>query len=185
MDVAGRSGIRALVCVSVATCGRGDHAPAKTAGKPALTSPVACYEGRTTIPRPDRSSPQDLAIVIKRTVDPAAQEIDEQVIEFPNAQLEFDLVEHVVGNAFTFEERNGLYRGTGTMEAGSPWGWTAWSWTVRGGDLNIESHYQLTPEGLSIHRITPEFDAREELQAFDCSDYSRRISTRHAQLFGQ
>ena len=157
--------------------------PATPASPP---SPVTCYEGRTTVPRPDDPSRrQEIVIVMKRSIAPSEREIDEQLTEFSNAQLEIDLVEHVDGNAFTLDERHGLYRGSGTFEAGAPWQWTAWSWTVDGGDLNIESHYRVTPSGLSIRRITPEFEARAELWAFDCADYPRRIAAGHARLFGK
>jgi hypothetical protein len=81
-----------------------------------------------------------------------------------------------------------VFSGTGTLDRGAPWQWTAWSWQAeRDGQVIVESDYDVTPTGLAVRRRSWTSDhvpvvIESKLDLFDCQNYARRLAALHAAL---
>lgn len=116
-------------------CGGKTHS---TSTPSPTTKQVHCYVGTTDIFLLDGKKVKTQSGRIKRTLDPVANFIEENVDvsedpTFPVGKTESFDVGMTVSSAvppattatFTMVERNGAFSGTGTL-TGEPWQWTAW-----------------------------------------------------------
>ena len=160
----------------------GCSAPAKQPAPVPVALPAAstaCYAGVAT------GMGQRSRTVARRTVDPAAGQIREDVSHDAagaHGARSFHVVMQVDGDRFTLSERSGAFSGSGTL-VGEPWHWTAWSSTARLRDaaIEVESDDELTPVGLKatkqIRRAGKVLaTTTEELATFDCADWDKAIA---------
>jgi hypothetical protein len=118
-------GLLVLVGCPTATTVAPETAPPPTEPLPAAET--LCYRGMSHFSAPDGTSLGNGGVMARRTVDPAASRIVEEVVEYdsPNEEppAERVLEATVEGDRFTFDFEGG--RGSGTL-TGEPWAWTAW-----------------------------------------------------------
>lgn len=126
------------LCASLGlTSGCGGKTKSTSTPSP-TTKQVQCYVGTTDMFSPDDKKVKTQSARIKRTLDPVANFIEENVDvsddpTFPVGKTESFDVGMTVTSAvppatvatFTMVERNAAFTGTGTL-TGEPWQWMAW-----------------------------------------------------------
>jgi len=97
---------------------------------PVASSLVTYYKGISSVSLPNGQVVGKSTMLVRRTLNPSASEIEEYVIEMSpqkkDDQQEFKVIMNVEGNSFKMKDSNGSFSGTGTLE-GEPWKWTSWS----------------------------------------------------------
>ena len=141
---------------------------------PAATT--VCYAGRST------GMGQRARTIARRTVDPAARQITEDVSHDDagsHGARSFHVVMAVVGDHFTMTETGGAFRGTGTL-VGDPWRWTSWTSTseIPKAGITVESDDEVTPTALKATKQIKKdgkllATTTEELASFDCADWDK------------
>jgi hypothetical protein len=122
--------------------------------------------------------------VMRRTVDPAARQIVEDVNHGDAAThrvTQFHVVMNVDGDRFTMTEAGGAFTGTGTL-TGEPWRWTAWSSTSQlagaGKGIEVESEGEISEAGIQSSDRIRKGDSvvgttAEQLKPFDCAEWDK------------
>jgi len=151
-------------------------APGERAAPAAPTT--ACYAGVSS------AGDHKVRTIARRTVDPAARQIVEDVSHGETGSYgtrRFHVVMNVDGDHFTMKEAGGAFTGTGTL-VGEPWQWTSWTSIsqvpeagVEAG-LEIESRDELTSTGIQATKQIRKdgkvvTTAIEQLTAFDCAEW--------------
>jgi hypothetical protein len=147
-------------------------APVERAAPAAPTT--VCYAGVSS------AGDHKVRTIARRTVDPAARQIVEDVSHDEtgtSGTRRFHVVMNVDGDHFTMTEAGGAFTGTGTL-AGEPWRWTSWTSIsqVPGAGVEVESHDELTPTGIQATKQIRKdgkvvTTAVEQLAAFDCAEW--------------
>jgi hypothetical protein len=147
-------------------------APAVPAAPPATTT--VCYAGVTT------GLGQRVRTVLRRTVDPTARQIVEDVSHGDAGShrvTQLHVVMDVAADRFTMKETGGAFTGTGTL-TGEPWRWTSWISTSRlaGSGIEVESDGEITETGIKIaDQIRKDGKVvgttAEQLKPFDCAEW--------------
>jgi len=125
---------------------------------------------------------QRVRTVVRRTVDPGARQIVEDV-RHDGAGAEgarsFHVVMAVAGDRFTLREVGGAFTGTGTL-SGEPWRWTSWTSTsqISAAGVEVTSEDEVTETGLAATREIRKAGqvvgtTAEQLQAFDCAAWDQ------------
>jgi hypothetical protein len=150
------------------------QAPSVPAAPPATST--VCYAGLTT------GLGQRARTVMRRTVDPTARQIVEDVRHGDAAAhrvTQFHAVKDVTGDQFTMKETGGAFTGTGTL-TGEPWRWTSWTSTSQlpGAGIEVESDGELTETGIKIaDQIRKDGHVvgttAEQLKPFDCAEWDK------------
>jgi hypothetical protein len=167
-----------LVSLLVGCSGTPAPAPAVPAAPPAKTT--LCYAGLTT------GLGQRARTVMRRTVDPTARQIVEDVSHGDAGShrvTQLHVVMDVAGDRFTMKETGGAFTGTGTL-AGEPWRWTSWTSTsqLAGAPIEVESDGELTETGIAIaDQIRKAGNVvgttAEQLKPFDCAEWDKATAT--------
>jgi len=167
-----------LVSLLVGCSGPAEPAPAVPGAPPAKTT--LCYAGLTT------GLGQRARTVMRRTVDPTARQIVEDVSHGDAGShrvTQFHVVKDVAGDRFTMKETGGAFTGTGTL-TGEPWRWTSWTSTsqLAGANLEVESDGELTETGVKIgNQIRKDGNVvgttAEQLRPFDCAEWDKATAT--------
>jgi hypothetical protein len=123
---------------------------------------------------------------MRRTVDPAARQIVEEVSHGDAAAhrvTQFHVVMDVAGDQFTMKEAAGAFTGTGAL-TGEPWRWTSWTSTsqLAGANITVESDGELTETGIKItNQIRKDGNVvgttAEQLKPFDCAEWDKATAT--------
>jgi hypothetical protein len=117
--------------------------------------------------------------IARRTVDPAAKQITEDVSHDDagaHGAKSFHVVMDVDGDHFTLKETGGAFTGTGTL-TGEPWQWTAWSSVSQvAGGVEVESDDELTPTGIKATKQIRQSGkvlatTEDALKTFDCAQW--------------
>jgi len=153
-------------------------APAVPSAPPAKTT--LCYAGLTT------GLGQRARTVMRRTVDPAARQIVEDVSHGDAGShrvTQFHVVMDVAGDRFTMTETGGAFTGTGTL-TGEPWRWTSWTSTsqLAAAGIEVESAGELTEAGIKIaDQIRKDGQVvgttARQLRPFDCAEWDKASAT--------
>jgi hypothetical protein len=161
-----------LLSLLVGCSGPAAPAAAVPAAPPATST--VCYAGVTT------GLGQRVRTVMRRTVDPTARQIVEDVRHGDAGShrvTQFHVVMDVAVDRFTMKETGGAFTGTGKL-TGEPWRWTSWTSTsqLAGAGIEIESDGEITETGIKIadqirkdgHVIGT---TAEQLKPFDCAEW--------------
>lgn len=104
--------------------------PAPATATPGADATVTCYFGPSRQTLADGSVREGAELVLRHTFEPDESRIVEETVRFdPLPQVParlYTTVYAVDGDAFTLEESEGQYAGSGTLE-GEPWAWTGWT----------------------------------------------------------
>lgn len=168
----------ALLVVTLAACsGPTAHPPTTPTAPP--TASTACYAG-VSIGMGARAR-----TIARRTVDPAARQIIEDVSHDDagaHGAKSFHVVMTVDGDRFAMTEARGAFTGTGNL-VGEPWRWTAWTSTstIPHTAITVEADDEVTPTTLrSTKRIVQAgkllATTTEELAAFPCADWDKAVA---------
>jgi hypothetical protein len=172
-------GLAALLVGCSGPAARAPTAPAPPAPPAAST---ACYAGLTT------GLGQRARTVMRRTVDPTARQIVEDVRHGDAAShrvTQLRVVMDVAGDRFTMKETGGAFTGTGTL-TGEPWRWTSWTSTSQlagaGAGIEVESDGELTEAGIQIADQIRKGGqvvgtTAEQLKPFDCAEWDKAAAT--------
>jgi hypothetical protein len=163
----------AVICL-IGCSGSSTHPPTAPLEPPAAST--ACYSGMS------RGMGQTARTIARRTIDPAAHQIIEDVSNDDSGAhgaKTFHVVMSVTGEQFTMKETGGAFTGTGTL-AGEPWKWTSWTSTsqIPQTTITVESEDELTPTGMTATKNIKQ-DGKligtttEELKSFDCADWDK------------
>ncbi len=144
----------------------------------------------TAIPGPSTTCYAGLALgmgqrsrtIARRTVDPAAHQIVEDVSHDDSGAhgaRSFHVVMTVDGDHFTMAETGGAFAGNGTL-TGEPWRWSSWSSTsqIPKTGITVDSDDELTPTGMKATKQIRKdgkviASTSEELAAFDCAEWDK------------
>jgi hypothetical protein len=128
---------------------------------------------------------QTARTLARRTVDPAAHQITEDVRHDDggaHGANSFHVVMTVDGDHFTMTEAGNAFRGSGTL-AGEPWRWTTWSSTaeIPNTGITVSSDDELTDTGMvATKQIRREGKVlgttKDELKAFDCATWDAAVA---------
>lgn len=167
-----------LLSLLVGCSGPAAPAPAVPGAPPAKIT--LCYAGLTT------GLGQRARTVMRRTVDPTARQIVEDVSHGDAGShrvTQFHVVMDVAGDRFTMKETGGAFTGTGTL-TGEPWRWTSWTSTSQlvGASIEVESDGELTETGIKIaDQIRKDGNVvgttAEQLKPFDCAEWDKATAT--------
>ncbi len=146
--------------------------PAHPVALPAATT--ICYAGVAT------GMGQKSRTIARRTVDPAAHQIIEDVTHDQAAAhgaKSFHVVMDVTGDHFTMTETGGAFTGSGTL-TGEPWQWTAWSSVsqIPNTGIEVSSDDVASPSNLKNRKEIRQggkvlATTEESLEAFDCAQW--------------
>jgi hypothetical protein len=135
---------------------------------------TVCYAGVSS------AGDHKVRTIARRTVDPAARQIVEDVSHNETGTYgtkRFHVVMNVDGDHFTMKEASGAFTGTGTL-VGAPWQWTSWTSIsqVPEAGVEVESRDELTPTGIQATKQIRKdgkvvTTAVEQLAAFDCAEW--------------
>lgn len=167
------------IVISLAACSGAQHPPASPPpAEPPPPSTTTCYAG-TSI-----GMGQSARTLARRTVDPAAHQITEDVSHDDQAAhgtKSFHVVMTVDGDHFTMTEANNAFRGSGTL-VGDPWRWTSWSSTSEIPDtgITVDSDDEVTETGMTATKQikrggTVVGSTRDELKVFDCAKWDAAV----------
>ncbi|MEO7732992.1 MAG: hypothetical protein ABIY55_18665 [Kofleriaceae bacterium] len=169
-------------------CGAGGSSPVAPGptlapeAAPTIVATTACYQGTSS------GAGQHARTIARRSVDPNAREIVEDVVhDDPSGRgvKSFHVVMKVDGARFTMTEASGGFTGTGTL-VGEPWRWTSWTSTSQLAQpgtqgaaqarIEVESHDELTARGMLAHKQirkdgTGIATTVDELTTFDCAGW--------------
>jgi len=140
------------------------------------------YEGTSTATLPTGRSVPNGVIIARRTVDPVAGTVVEDVVSNdgrrPAAEYVFTM--RVRGASFTMHAADGSQLGEGTLD-GDAWRWTAWRSTTRlPGGIRVESVDTLLADGLVAHKTIFGSDGAltltttERLSSIDAARFDQR-----------
>jgi hypothetical protein len=166
---------RAAILVIIGCSG-----PAKPpVAQPLPAASTTCYAGLAI------GMGQRARTVAKRTVDPAAGQIIEDVSHDDagaHGARSFHVVMKVSGDQFTMEETSGAFTGSGSL-AGDPWRWTSWSSTsqIPKAGIEVSSDDELTPKGMKATKEIKKdgkvlATTTEELATFDCANWDKAVA---------
>lgn len=171
------SGVLAVLAVLAGCSDRAVPPPAAPAPPPAAST--VCYAGLTT------GMGQRARTIVRRTVDPTARQIVEDVSHGEaraHSVKTFHVVIDVSGDRFTMKEAGGAFTGTGTL-TGEPWRWTSWTSISQlpGAGIEVESNDELTDTGIqAIKQIRRDGKVvgttTEQLKAFDCASWDQALA---------
>ena len=152
-------GCAILVLASGCPATSGTPEPVAPPTGPLPAAETLCYRGMSHFSAPDGTSLGAGGVMARRTVDPAASRIVEEVIEYdaPNEEppAERRLEATVDGDRFAFDLDG--WHGSGTL-VGEPWAWTSWgSETVLEGGMRVVSEDEAS--GRDIRFRQQVFDA--------------------------
>jgi hypothetical protein len=146
--------------------------PAHPVELPAATT--ICYAGVAS------GMGQKSRTIARRTVDPAAHQIIEDVTHDQagaHGAKSFHVVMDITGDHFTMTETGGAFTGSGTL-TGEPWQWTSWSSVSQIPNTGIEvtSDDAVSPSEMrSTKQIRQKSEllatTEEVLQPFDCTQW--------------
>ena len=169
---------RIVAALALAAC----SGPAPHPTPPVVTLPPAttlCYAGMSV------GMGQTARTVARRTVDPAARQIVEDVRHDDggaHGAKSFHVVMTVEGDHFTMTEAGNAFRGSGTL-VGEPWRWTSWSSTaeIPNAGITVSSEDELTDRGMvatkQIKRDGKVLGtSKDELKAFDCATWDAAVA---------
>ena len=169
---------RALVLPWLLGCS-GAARPAPTAPLDPPAPSTVCYAGLRT------GMGQTARTIVRRTIDPAARRITEEVnLEGGGAigPSSFHVVMTVDGDRFAMTETGGAFHGSGTL-VGDPWRWTSWTMISQRPDgLAVESEHELTATAMTATKQIKRAGAvvgttSEELRPFDCTAWDETEAT--------
>ena len=163
--------MRTLLATVLVACSGSNH----PVTPPAPTATTDCYAGLSA------GMGQSARTIARRTVDPAAKTITEDV-SHDNAGAHgarsFHVVMTIDGDHFTMTETNNAFTGTGTL-VGEPWQWTSWTSTsqIPSTTITVESHDELTATGLKTTKHIKQAGklmatTTDELKPFDCAQWA-------------
>ena len=169
--------------VLAAACLFGCHHTAPTTPAAPLDPPpdavTTCYGGVAT------GMGQRARTIARRTVDPAAHQIIEDVHRddaSAHGAKHFHVVMEVSGDQFTMKETGGAFTGTGTL-AGEPWRWTSWSSTsqIPHTGIEVESEDELTDKGMTATKQIRKdgkviATTTEVLRTFPCATWDQAVA---------
>jgi hypothetical protein len=128
---------------------------------------------------------QTARTIARRTVDPAARQITEDVSHDDGGAQgakSFHVVMAVDGDRFTMTEASGALHGAGTL-VGEPWRWTSWRSTseIPHTGITVTSDDELTDTGMTatkkIVRDGKELGTtRDVLASFDCAEWDNAVA---------
>jgi hypothetical protein len=134
-------------------CGSQDAAAPVTQSKPVKA--VRAYYGGGTVRGPKGEDYGATLTAAKRTIDPEASTIVEEVTNVSGSQPAKDYVVtwKIQGNTFTLEENGGAFTGTGELH-GDPWNWDGWTFTTTldKGMGTVNADEWITGEGLDSEK---------------------------------
>ena len=171
-----------LLSLLVGCPGPAAPAPAVPAAAAAPATSTICYAGLKT------GLGQRARTVMRRTVDPTARQIVEDVSHGDadsHRVTQFHVVMDVTGDRFTMKEVGGAFTGTGTL-TGAAWRWTSWTSRSRlagaGAGIEVESDGELSETGIAItDQIRKDGDVvgttAEQLKPFDCAEWDKATAT--------
>lgn len=149
-------------------------------------NPVAAtrqyYEGTSTATLPTGRSVPNGVILARRTLDPEAGTIVEQVVSNDGRRpaAEYVIEMQVRGGAFTMRGADGSPLGEGTLD-GKAWRWMVWRSTSRlPGGIRVESVDTLLTSALVVHKTIFRSDGAlmltttERLLPIDAARFSQR-----------
>jgi hypothetical protein len=167
-------GLLALLVSCSGPAAPASPAPAVPAAPPATST--VCYAGVTT------GLGQRVRTIMRRTVDPTARQIVEDVSHGDAGShrvTQFHVVMDVAVDRFTMKETGGAFTGTGTL-TGEPWQWTSWISTsqLAGAGIEVESDGEITETGIKIaDQIRKDGKVvgttAEQLAPFDCAEWDK------------
>lgn len=171
-----------LVLVLIACGAATSDVPTTHAEEHAATS-VRYYEGTSTTTSPDGATPYGppVAVLVRRQVDPAAQRIEEHVINegraFPTT------LRQTQGEEFSASDEGETFHGTVTF-SGPDWAWTSWTYdlTMSDGSGTLRGSGTLSAEGIDTEKMFhgPDGSAQalivEHLRPIDEATYERMLS---------
>ncbi len=104
-----------------------------SSGEEAPPDSTTWYEGTLTATKPDGDPLGDpVASLLRRTLKPGEERIEEQWVEVDEDGLGFEVLSSQVVTAddltFTlqYQDYHGLLEGFGSLDRGDDWAWTAW-----------------------------------------------------------
>lgn len=150
-----------LALVLVAACG---STPVAKPVAPLPAASTSCYAGIET------ANGAKTRVLLRRTVDPAAREIREDIGADKHS------VATVEGDRFTVAGSTT----SGTL-TGDPWRWTAWTSRAVVDGTSIDAESELTATGLKSTKQARKDGkvlgtATDELQTFDCAKWDAAIA---------
>jgi len=134
-----------------ASGGRSEAAAAAEGVADAASAAVTCWYGPSVQHQSDGAERPGAALLVRRTLEPAADRIVEETARFdPVAGVKprlYTVLYQVDGDQLTLEERDGEFSGRGTL-SGEPWAWTAWSsvYTLTSG-IRVEAEQRIENDG--------------------------------------
>ena len=140
------------------------------------------YEGTSTAMLPTGRSVPNGVILARRTVDPEAGTIVEQVVSNDGRRpaAEYVIEMQVRGGAFAMRGADGTALGEGTLD-GDPWRWMVWRSTSRlPGGIRVESVDTLSTGALVAHKTIFGSDGAvmltttEHLSSIDAARFAKR-----------
>ncbi len=142
---------------------------------------VTCYLGTTKVKLPNGQQVATMDALARRTVDPAASTIEEEVVNFGPKQQRYVVTMRVSGSTFTMTEKNQAFTGSGELH-GEPWKWTSWHSTSNLPDgSRVESTDKVTAEGIRVEKTVHGPDdsvqviINEEFQPIGQEECSKRF----------
>ncbi|MEZ4400386.1 MAG: hypothetical protein R3B06_10230 [Kofleriaceae bacterium] len=150
---------------------------------PAPTAEARCYRGDVSVHAgPDDAEVARMPTVVRRTTDPTAGTIVEEVTQRGDAGVETYVVTMTVdGKAFAMAERSGAFTGAGAL-TGEPWRWDQWTSTSTLPDgSTVTSTDRRTISGLTATKVVTRDGAavatlHEDYQAFACDGYDAALA---------
>jgi len=140
----------------------GDVAPSSTPAAAPAASPepplerVRCFGGDQRVTLATGEAQPGAEVLTRRTLDPAAGTIVEEVLRIdplPRVPRRvYTVVYEVEGDRFELAESGGAYAGRGTLR-GDAWRWTGWTaeYTLTSG-IRVESESELDDAGRQVTR---------------------------------
>ena len=168
----------------VAACGVPPMPPA--AGAPTADAPareVTYFEGTSTTTSPDGTTPfgPPVAVIVRRTVDPAAKTIEEYVVH-PGEEHPATMTQRE-GAVFAVVDPKGAFSGTLTYQ-GPAWRYIGWTYDIQmtDGSGAIKGRGEASASAIKTEKQfvdptgTPRVLIREDLRAIDEGTFQRRLA---------
>jgi hypothetical protein len=162
----------------LAACSHGASPPTPPVAPPPAKT-TTCYAGTSL------GMGQTARTIARRTVDPAAKQIIEDVSHDDaggHGVKSFHVVMAVDDDHFTITEAGNAFHGAGTL-VGDPWRWTSWTSTSEfpATGLTVDSDDELTEKGMSATKRILRggkqvATSKDELKTFDCADWDKAVA---------